>query len=533
MTAAPAETAPSTHFAEIPAKHLTPHPKNVRVDVGDVTDLAASIKTQGVLQPLVVAPMAPAKGSRSKQQQYVVIAGHRRLAAATTARLTVLPCVVREDLVGEAEQLQAMLVENGQRTDLTPVEEGDAYRALTLDYGVSVKDLAKNIGRSQQLVRGRITLSGSPDSVRTRVIAGQVPIEQAIELASFDGLPEVHDALAKHLGGSSWSWALQDARNARTGAEAFTRDVRDVERSQTRRVEERPDGDVVVTLDDLSEAASEQAFTAVLDAQHEDVPEDEAEQAASAAAAEARAALAVEGHASCPGHCAYIQQGRAGTYTGWQPGYVQYCCDQPVLHANVTGWEAPSRGSDEAAAAAAAREQERQDRERELDAALKLAATLRRAHLADHASALSPAAAITAAVEVIVDKVAGSGRGSVAAFAEILDIELPLPPGYGADLDYTERDRLAKKAAAGQRTALTTALTGRPLPELVALIRVAEWLPEEAGIADTTSRWVWQRAGDYLRALAGMGYTWSPVEEQALPDDVRPAAEEPPTEGAS
>jgi len=523
VTAAPAETAPSTHFAEIPAKHLTPHPKNVRVDVGDVTDLAASIKTQGVLQPLVVAPMAPAKGSRSKQQQYVVIAGHRRLAAATTARLTVLPCVVREDLVEEAAQLQAMLVENGQRTDLSPVEEGDAYRALTIDYGVPVKDLAKNIGRSQQLVRGRISLAGSPESVRTRVISGQVPIEQAIELASFEDDPQAHDRLAETLGMSSWSYTVASARQYREAAKIFAREHRELEKAGTRVLDgdQEPDADAVVPLYDLAESASEHAFTAVVDAQHEDVPEDEAERAGQTAAEEARAAFLPDAHGACPGHCAWIHPARFGY--SWSAPRIELYCDQPSLHDDATGLRTTSADERDAAEQerlAKAREDERVREERR--AALCLAADLRREHLA----ALAARTTEDTAKALLADGAAAAvrhGTRGADALAQVLGITLqPVPDVVGWDEpeDVRAANREARNAAHDERAEVLAAeLRTRPLLELVGLLQVAQWCSsDEAALVD--DHWAWQRAKPYLRALAASDYTWSPVEEQLLPEGV-------------
>jgi ParB/RepB/Spo0J family partition protein len=155
---------------DIPLDLLTPHPHNVRRDIGDVTELAASITGVGLLQPLTVAPVG--------EDQYVVIAGHRRLAAAKKAGLTTVPCLVRHDLVNRVDQLEAMLTENLQRTDLTVMEEAAAYEQLTL-LGVKPAEIAKATGRSRATVDSRMKLLALPEKARTQVDTGQLTLNDA------------------------------------------------------------------------------------------------------------------------------------------------------------------------------------------------------------------------------------------------------------------------------------------------------------------------------------------------------------------
>ena len=101
----------------IPVSKLWRHPDNPRKDLGDVTELAESIKVNGVLQNLTVVPLIGEITKKWDGESYRVIIGHRRLAAAKIAGLTELPCIVAE--MTEKEQLSTMLVENMQRSDLT------------------------------------------------------------------------------------------------------------------------------------------------------------------------------------------------------------------------------------------------------------------------------------------------------------------------------------------------------------------------------------------------------------------------------
>lgn len=131
----------------LPASMLLPHPDNPHKDVGDISELAESIKANGILQNLTV--VSRASGG------YTVIIGHRRLAAAKKAGLEELPCIVRE--MSLQEQVKTMLMENMQRSDLTVYEQAQGFQ-LMLDMGETVKSIAEESGFSQTTVRNRLKL---------------------------------------------------------------------------------------------------------------------------------------------------------------------------------------------------------------------------------------------------------------------------------------------------------------------------------------------------------------------------------------
>lgn len=110
----------------IPVSKLWRHPDNPRKDLGDVTELAESIKVNGVLQNLTVVPLIGEITKKWDGESYRVIIGHRRLAAAKLAGLEELPCVVVE--MSEREQLSTMLTENMQRSDLTVYEQAQGFQ---------------------------------------------------------------------------------------------------------------------------------------------------------------------------------------------------------------------------------------------------------------------------------------------------------------------------------------------------------------------------------------------------------------------
>lgn len=181
----------SAVFQELRRTQLAPHAHNVRRDVGNVVDLANSISAQGIMQPLVVAPALTGQPFGMETPgiahagQYTIIAGHRRHAAAELANLEVLPCVIREDLDTEPKQLEAMLVENTQRADLTVVEEAVAYQSLLEFEGYTIKSVAKATGRSQNLVRSRIALTKLSDDAKGKLEDRTLNIDQAMVLAGF------------------------------------------------------------------------------------------------------------------------------------------------------------------------------------------------------------------------------------------------------------------------------------------------------------------------------------------------------------
>jgi ParB/RepB/Spo0J family partition protein len=165
-------------YRDIPVARVTPHATNVRRYLGDLTELTASIKGMGLLQPLTVAPHPDVKVGND----YVLIAGHRRFAAAQKAGVTEVPCIVRDDLDTPAKQLQAMLVENLQRTDLTVMEEADAYAQLEL-LGVKEAAIVKTTGRSKSIVHQRLQLAALPAERRQQVADGKLTIEAGVRCA--------------------------------------------------------------------------------------------------------------------------------------------------------------------------------------------------------------------------------------------------------------------------------------------------------------------------------------------------------------
>ncbi len=126
---------------------LEAHPDNPRKELKDIDELSQSIKKSGILQNLTVVKI--------DDDRYRVIIGHRRLEAAKLAGLTEVPCSIAD--MDEKQQLATMLLENMQRTDLTPYEQAKGFQMM-LDLGESVVDIAEKTGFSESTVRHRVKL---------------------------------------------------------------------------------------------------------------------------------------------------------------------------------------------------------------------------------------------------------------------------------------------------------------------------------------------------------------------------------------
>ena len=171
----------------IPISSLREHPYNPRKNIGDVTELSESIKANGVLQNLTVVPseqVTPDAIVKQDCPSYTIIIGHRRYAAAKIAGITELPCVV-VDMTAK-EQMQTMLVENMQRSDLTVYEQAQGFQMM-LDLGSTVEEIAEKSGFSVTTVRRRVKMM-ELDQEKLRMVS-----ERQLSLADFDRLAQIED----------------------------------------------------------------------------------------------------------------------------------------------------------------------------------------------------------------------------------------------------------------------------------------------------------------------------------------------------
>lgn len=187
-------------FYMLPIDRLHPHPDNPRKDVGDVTELAESIKVNGILQNLTVVTDDPT----SSITTFTVIIGHRRLAAAQLAGLDVVPCVIAE--MSPEEQIETMLTENMQRTDLTVYEQANGFQMM-LDLGNSVEEIAQKSGFSETTVRRRVKMMELDQDKLKEVSSRQLSLSDFDKLAQIDDIEARNNCLAK-IGTSDFNQAV-------------------------------------------------------------------------------------------------------------------------------------------------------------------------------------------------------------------------------------------------------------------------------------------------------------------------------------
>ncbi|MEZ5921806.1 MAG: ParB/RepB/Spo0J family partition protein [Parvularculaceae bacterium] len=157
--------------ATLPIEFLKPNPTQPRRHFNDdaIEELAASIRSRGLLQPVLVRP--------SGRDSYEIVAGERRWRAAQRAGVHEVPVVIRE--LNDDEAAEIALIENVQRVDLNPMEEAAAYERLADVYGRTQDEIAKAVGKSRSHVANMMRLTGLPKKCREAVETGALSMGHA------------------------------------------------------------------------------------------------------------------------------------------------------------------------------------------------------------------------------------------------------------------------------------------------------------------------------------------------------------------
>jgi ParB family transcriptional regulator, chromosome partitioning protein len=165
--------------AKLPVDKIRPNRYQPRTHFAPeaLQELADSIKSHGLAQPLLVSPSAV-------PGEFELVAGERRLRAAKMAGLTQVPCVVRT--VSERQRHELSLVENIQREDLNPIEEAEAIQRLMKEFSVTQEDVARALGRSRSAVANKLRLLELPDVLRQALAGGQLSEGHARALLGAD-----------------------------------------------------------------------------------------------------------------------------------------------------------------------------------------------------------------------------------------------------------------------------------------------------------------------------------------------------------
>lgn len=180
---------------DVPLEEISPNPNQPRrnFEQAGLDELAASIRSSGVLQPVI---------ARKTHHGYELIAGERRWRAAKQAGLDRIPVIVRE--ATDAQSLELALIENLLREDLNPIEEAQAYRRLLADFGWSQEELSQKVGKDRASVSNTLRLLRLPDIIQDDLKAGRLTMGHARALLALT-LPSEQLKLREEILSHSWS----------------------------------------------------------------------------------------------------------------------------------------------------------------------------------------------------------------------------------------------------------------------------------------------------------------------------------------
>lgn len=194
-------------ITNIEVTKLLQHPDNPRKNIGDVTELAKSIKARGILQNLTVVP--------AENGMYTVIIGHRRLAAARQAGLTEVPCAMVD--MDYKTQLSTMLLENMQRSDLTVYEQAQGMQMM-FDLGVPVAEIVEKTGFAETTVRKRLKIATLPTEQMQQAVERGGKLEDYVQIADIKDEKERRELL-KVIGTRDFEFRLSRAKRQQIEAE--------------------------------------------------------------------------------------------------------------------------------------------------------------------------------------------------------------------------------------------------------------------------------------------------------------------------
>lgn len=199
----PQHDAVDQGYAVLSIDHIEPNPQQPRVAFDDAAleELAASIVEVGVLQPVVVRPVA--------ENRYELIAGERRWRAAKRAGLNEVPAVVRS--TGDQGTLTEALIENVQREDLGPLEEAAAYLQLLEDFDLTHEEIGRRVGKSRATITNSLRLLQLPASIQGMLERGEIVSGAARALLNVEDL-----AFVEHIAGraAAEGWSVRQVEDA-------------------------------------------------------------------------------------------------------------------------------------------------------------------------------------------------------------------------------------------------------------------------------------------------------------------------------
>lgn len=201
---------PEDRIEQVPLTSIKPNPHQPRhnFDEEALKELAASIKTYGIIQPIVVSP--------AESGSYTLIAGERRWRAAQIAKLTHIPAIIRTGK--ELERLEVALLENVQRVDLSPIEQAISIERWHQQFSVSYDTISKRLGKAVSTINNTVRLLQLPAEARDALEAGNITEGHARAILSLKAHPEQQQHLLEGIVTSGWS--VRQAERYATGVKA-------------------------------------------------------------------------------------------------------------------------------------------------------------------------------------------------------------------------------------------------------------------------------------------------------------------------
>lgn len=180
--------APRSVGKVIPINKIEPNPEQPRTEIGDLTELAGSIKQKGVLEPILVKP--------NKNGTWMIIAGERRWRSAKLAGLSEMPCIELD--IDDQSIAEIALIENLQRKDLTIWEEADGLAFLSERFNYTHDEIAKKIGKSRTTVTETMSIAGLPEDIRQKCVQANITAKSTLlEIARQFDEKAMHDFFEK------------------------------------------------------------------------------------------------------------------------------------------------------------------------------------------------------------------------------------------------------------------------------------------------------------------------------------------------
>ena len=239
-TAKPTDNAPGVYTLAVGQMHSGKYqPRSQFSDVA-LSELAESIRKNGIMQPIIVRP------SQKHKDKYEIVAGERRWRAAQLASLAEVPVIIRD--IPDKQALELALVENIQRQDLSPIEEANGYQRLIEEFDYTQEELATTIGKSRSHISNLLRLLSLPEEIRDMLEKNELTMGHARALI---GIPNAVE-LARDI--------VRKGLNVRQ-VEQVSRDVQGLEKRSVPRTGSKPaykapthrDPDIISLEETLSE----------------------------------------------------------------------------------------------------------------------------------------------------------------------------------------------------------------------------------------------------------------------------------------